>query len=111
MNTLSSIIEHVQNGDKPEYEELLYAVCALNSLISFDNAALVNLAHGEPHDSRAVRAFEDHFNRNKVAFEQSPKTFIGWDNDPANPDFLIRRQVSEVPEVSSVDASEPIQQV
>lgn len=98
MRTLGEIIEAVKNGEKPEYDELRYALCALDSLHTFDSTALRNLAEAELENKKQILVYrptwqyEESFNRNKRALSKTPKEWLGWNNDPDNPDYIKRRK-------------------
>lgn len=98
--TLNEIIEAVRNGEKPEYDDLRYAVCALDALSTFDRMAFMRLSRAEREGKEktwtasAQWQWEEHFNRHKRAGVVPPKDYVGWNNDPDNPDFLARRKAS-----------------
>lgn len=98
MKTLGEIIDQVKEGKKPEYDEIRYAVCALDSLLTFDGMAFRKLAEGEMESKKKVLVYsaewqyEDNFNRNKRAFSTSPKDWLGWNNNPDNPEYVNRRK-------------------
>lgn len=94
--TLNEIIEAVRSGEKPEYDDLRYAVCALDALSTFDSMSFMRLACAELEGkSQSTQTqWEDHFNRHKRAGDTPPKVYVGWNNDPDNPDFLARRRAS-----------------
>jgi hypothetical protein len=100
MKNLGEIIDQVRSGEKPDYEELRYAICAMDALMTFDRMALMKLSVAESEGKKPVLIysaqwqFEENFNRVKRALGQSPKDFVGWNNDPENPEFLKRRKVS-----------------
>jgi hypothetical protein len=95
--TLGQIIEAVRSGQRPSYEDLRYAICALVALSVFDSQTLQRLAEAEKDGKRAFMAtsaewqWNEHFERRKRALDKAPKAYVGWDNDPDNPAFLARR--------------------
>ena len=100
MKTLNEIVDAVRNGERPDYDDLRYAICALHALSVFDRHAFMKLAEAE---SKAKKPFlttsakwqwEEHFNRHKRAGAQVPKEYVGWSNDPDNPEFQSRRQMA-----------------
>lgn len=101
MNTLSDIINAVRDGEKPDYEELRYAICAMSALSVFNRKALMNLAEAEREGKKpflsysAVHQWEEHYRREQTALGKSPKEYVGWNNDPENPEFLSRRNSSK----------------
>lgn len=46
MMTLGEIIEAAKSGERPEYDELRLAVCAMDGLMTFDRQAIWKLAEG-----------------------------------------------------------------
>lgn len=99
--TLGEIIESVRDGGRPDYEDLRYAICAMETLATFDRMAFMRLADAEKAGkkplltSSAQWQFEESFNRAKRAMGKPPKEYVGWNNDPDNPEFLSRRQKSK----------------
>lgn len=100
MRSLQEIIDIIRDGGTAEYEELRYAVCAMDALLTFDSLALSRLAMAEYEKENPVMSnsamyqYEQMFSRNKTAMASSPKEWVGWNNDPDNPEFLKRRKVS-----------------
>lgn len=100
MKKLIDIIDAVKNNEKSDYDELRYAVLALSALNTFDSMAIGKLAEGEREKKKpfmtysAEWQFKESFNRNKRAFDKSPKEWIGWDSDPENPEYQKRRKIS-----------------
>ena len=101
MKTLNQIVNAVRDGERPDYEELRYAVCALESLGTFNRMAFMRLAEAEREGKKPILTrsaqwqWEEHFRREKTAGEKSPKEWVGWNNDPDNPEFLKRRAESK----------------
>ncbi len=100
MRNLGDIIELVRSGGRPDYDELRYAVCAMEGLATFDRTALMRLAEAEKSGAKLFLTtspsyqFEESFGRAKRAMAKSPKEWLGWNNDPDNPEFLARREQS-----------------
>jgi len=98
--TLGEIIDAVRDGERPDYEDLRYAVCAMDALMTFDRMALSSLHQAEAEGQRriltrsAIWQSEENYNRVKRALEKPPKEYVGWSNDPDNPEFLERRRKS-----------------
>jgi len=94
---LSQIIEAVRNGERPDYEDLRYAICAMEALATFDSMALRKLAEAESEGKKpfmvwsAIWQMEESFRRHKTAGSKPPKEYVGWNNDPDNPEFRQRR--------------------
>lgn len=94
MRTLMEIIESAKGGNKPTYDECYYAMLALSALHSFDSHDLFRFID-ERHDN-GINKFivEEAFQRSKRAYAVSPKHFVGWENDPENPDYQRFRQLA-----------------
>jgi hypothetical protein len=98
--TLSEIIDAVRDGERVDYDDLRYAVCALEALTIFDRMAFMKLAEAEREGKKPILTrsaqwqWEEHFNRQKRARSAPPKEYVGWNNDPDNPEFQARRKVA-----------------
>ncbi len=84
MRTLFDIIELVKDGDKPEYDELRYAVVALSALRHFDSDALRKIAKRESEGKPPLSQYyaEESFKRFKAALLIDPKSYCGPQHDP-----------------------------
>lgn len=97
MRTLGEIIEACRSGEKPSVDELRYAVCAMDALMTFDRQALWKLAEAEQEGKKPFMVYsgvwqrDENFGRVKRALEKTPKEYVGWNNDPDNPEFQERR--------------------
>lgn len=91
MRNLTEIIEAVQSNERPDYEELRYALLALNSI---SNRAMMD---------RRELLFENispikiNFMQNDLfysqAFSSQPKDWLGWSKDPENPDYQRQHKI------------------
>lgn len=89
MRTLSEIIDAAKDGSETTHEECLYALLAYSALHYFDNHAISRMA--EKPDSKFFtieREHEESFRRFKAALGKSPKDYVGWNNDPKNPEHV-----------------------
>jgi TRAP-type C4-dicarboxylate transport system substrate-binding protein len=95
---LHEIISVVRDGGRPDYEDLRYAICALDALAVFNRSAFMKLAEAEREGrkpfmtSSAQWQWEEHYRREQTALGKPPKEYVGWNNDPDNPEFLARRK-------------------
>jgi hypothetical protein len=86
MKNLSEIIEMCKLNQKPEYEELFYAVLSLTSVANMLSMNLRGIEHN-------TKEFILNFKKDNMhtlyhnALNKSPKEFIGWNYDPANPEY------------------------
>lgn len=100
MRTLFEIIDAVKSGERPESEELRWAVLALDGLSTFDHGALRKLATAEREGkkpiltSSAVWQHEEQFNRWKRALQADPQVWCGPDFDPDEPAYQQRRRMA-----------------
>lgn len=92
MRTLAEILEDAEDGGTPEYDELRYAVLALNALITFDGVSMVRAASDKTMDHS--QALQDHIRRVSGARSTHPKLWLGWENDPENPEHQERRRAA-----------------
>ena len=98
--TLSEIIDSVRSGGRPDYEDLRYAICAMEALATFDYIALTRLARAELEGRKpflvtsSVWQLEEHLRRTSLAAARPPKDYVGWNNDPDNPESIERRRRS-----------------
>lgn len=95
MKTLFEIITEIKAGQKPNYDELKYSVLALDALLYFDSkqvrdAAADYMAGKVSKIMTPEFRYNESFRRNKAAFEKNPKEYVGWNNDPENPEYLKR---------------------
>lgn len=93
MRTLAKIIEAADRNAMVERDELRYAICVLNHLASFDRTDLLQAASAEK-EARASGAWSRYKHsclRWNRAFTMSPKDWLGWNDDPANPVYQRRK--------------------
>lgn len=97
MRTLFEIAEAAKANEPTTHEECLYAMLAYQALHQFTAQALrrlcehPNLVHGPL--GIAFERSED-FNRHKAALNESPVEYVGWENDPKNPDYQAFRKTA-----------------
>lgn len=101
MKTLGEIIEAVRDGERPDYEDLRYAICAMSALAVFDRQAFIKLAEAEETGKKpflttiAAWQWKESFGRWLRAMTKPPKEYVGWNNDPDNPEFLARLKTAQ----------------
>ena len=94
MKTLFEIIDSAKDGKMPTLEECYYAMLALSALHFFDHRILQGLDKPKHQKEWWIKLqAEESFKRFKVALDKSPKDYVGWENDPANPDYQKRRNI------------------
>lgn len=100
MRDLRLIVGDARDGKKPDIDEMRYAICVLDILLTFDGMALMKLARGEATGKlnmliySAEWQWQEHHRRIQNAMSKSPKEYLGNDNDPDNPDIQERRRIS-----------------
>lgn len=95
MRTLAEIVDDVKDGKKPDYEELRYALLAYSAISFFDREALIKNTKETPDFIFKMRQ-DDSIKRIHAALNKSPKEFVGWNNDPDNPEYLKFRKFGEI---------------
>lgn len=85
MRTIAEVLELVKGGGDATEEELRYTLIALEALSTMDGSALRRASRME---------WGERFTRWKRALNQQPKKYVGWNNDPDNPDYQRRRKES-----------------
>ncbi|MEK4882657.1 MULTISPECIES: hypothetical protein [Paenibacillus] len=93
MRTLFEIVEDAKDGKSPENNELLYALLVYCSMFNIEHRQLrEELMRDQPQPQflrdMKLKSMFDMFN---TALEKSPKEYLGWNNDPANQDYLRQR--------------------
>ena len=86
MRKLSEIIEDCKLNKKPSVDELRYAVIALTSLMNMANSKLLQVYKNNT-EPRSKMVVENHYNTHRTALNSSPKEWLGWENDPENPEY------------------------
>lgn len=94
MRTLAEILETAKDGQKPDYDECYYAMLALGALHAFDVQDMLKIHQRTPEEKNPFGVkflAEESFNRGKKALSVSPKDYVGWAHDPANPEYQQQR--------------------
>jgi hypothetical protein len=93
MRTLLEIVELIKDGGEPTREELYYSVLALEALHAFDSMDFRKMLEN-PNSKFITPEYiaNEQFNRSKRAFQKSPKEWVGWNNDPHNPERQKERK-------------------
>lgn len=96
--TLAEIIEAARSGERPGYDDLRYAVCALDHLMTFDRLALERLAEAEREGKKAfltrsaVWQQTERHGRIGRALDKAPLDFLGDSWNPDNPQVKADRK-------------------
>lgn len=81
----------------PTYEECYYAMLVYSSMFNMDHRILRETLLAEKQSPEIVRKLkaENSFSMFKTALSKSPKDYLGWNNDPANPEYQRFRKAGE----------------
>lgn len=90
MKKLIDIVESAKDGKMPTHEECYWAMLALSHLHYFESTDIRSISSNKD-DVRTKMIADEAFRRRKIAFDQSPKSWVGWSNDPSNPDYQKMR--------------------
>jgi hypothetical protein len=96
MRTLGEIIELIKSGGEPTHEELYYSVLALEALGTFDSMGMRRMV--DKPDSKFITPeylLDASWRRWKMALGKSPQEWVGWNNDPHNPEYQKGREFSK----------------
>lgn len=99
MRTLAEIIEAAKSNSDTTHEECLYALLAMEALFFHDNRIVRQYVLDTDKSpvgilNRLKLHVEFAFNQAKTALNKSPKDYLGWSNDPANPDYQKKRDIA-----------------
>ena len=100
MRPLGEIIDAARSGERPDYDELRLAVCAMDMLMTFDRQAIWKLAEGEQKGKKPMLVWsslwqrDENFTRVKRAMATDPKSYLGPNYDPDSPAVQERRRMS-----------------
>lgn len=100
MKTIGEIIEAARSGERPDYDELRLAVCAMDALMTFDRLAIWKLAEAEKEGKKPFLVYsalwqrDENFGRVKRALAKTPREFLGESYDPDSPAVQERRKQS-----------------
>jgi len=89
MRNLADIIEDCKTNGKPDYEELRYSVLVMTGVLNLVNNELVKLyVEGKiPNELIRKMKLDGICSMYGKALNKSPKEYLGWNNDPKNPDY------------------------
>lgn len=112
MRTLLEIIEAARDGKEIGMEEATYALLALDALWGLERGSLLYICRnmsGPAAASLAGHEMSETLKRARTALNKDPKEWVGWNNDPKNPEYQERRKASFglVKKVLGVDLRKP----
>jgi len=97
--TLDEIIETVKSNKPVDTEDMIYAILMLDSLWFFEKRAIRDLADAKRGIRKAMLNGDplfqekESFRRTKISVDKNPKEWMGWNNDPKNPDYQNRKEL------------------
>jgi len=94
MRTLAEIIECIKDGYDPSYEELYWAMLAMEALANFDSMDIRRLLNKGPLFTPEY-VHRTSFDRWKKALNKDPKTWVGTNNDPKTTEYQRRRKIAK----------------
>jgi hypothetical protein len=93
MKTLAEIIEQVKDGGKPEYDELRYALLAMDFLNADLNLFVMMDLYGKDKlQGWDKKRYEMKYEHRQKAFQQDPKIYVGG-FDPDSPGYQEERAI------------------
>lgn len=89
MKNLFDIIEGCKTNGRPDYDELRYSVLVLTSLLNMDHQNLFECLTRDKEYPAFIKKMkaDNSFKMYKTALNKSPKEYLGWNNDPENPEY------------------------
>ncbi len=94
MRDLIQIVEDVKDGQKPDYEELRFALLAYVSMFNIEHRQLREELMRDKPQPQFIRdmKLKNSFDMYKGALNTDPKGWLGWTNDPDNPTYQKMRK-------------------
>ena len=91
MRTVGDILSAVKDGERPSFEEMKYCLLAIEALQFFDQRAIKNLAEDKSLFNAKMQK-EESINRMDRCLHTDAEQYVGWENDPNNPEFQKKRE-------------------
>jgi len=91
MRTVGDILEAVKDGEQPSFDEMKYCLLAIEALHFFNLRAIKYLSEDKTLFS-PKKEKEEALNRMERCLNTGAKEYVGWENDPDNPDFQKNRK-------------------
>jgi len=85
MKKLSEIIDYCKKNKEVDAYDLIYAVVALTYLLNMANSKLLRFYKNDMNKLDKL-ILENHYKACNAAMNKPPKEWIGWTNDPENPE-------------------------
>ncbi len=99
MRTLEEIIDSAKNGEMPTHEECYYAMLVYEAMFNIDHRHLREVLLSNKPQTKITKTInklraENSFNMYKGALNKPPKEWLGWHNDPTNPNYQKMRKIT-----------------
>lgn len=97
MRTLYEIVESAKDGEKPDYDELLYSLLVYSSMFGLEHRQLREELMRDKPQPQFLRdmKLKNSFDMYKGALNKSPKEYLGWNSDPEKPDYKRMRSAGK----------------
>ena len=86
MKKLSEIIDYCKRNKEVDAYDLKYAVVALTYLLNMANSKLLKFYKNDMNKLDKL-ILENHYKACNAAMNKPPKEWLGWNNDPENPEY------------------------
>ena len=96
MRKLEDIMEDILLGKEPTYEELYYSLLVYRFMFNMDHNNLKKELIGDKVSNEIIKKMKAQNSHDmlKGALSKSPKEYLGWKNDPKNPEYKERRVIA-----------------
>ena len=101
MRTISEIVNASNANEPVTVDEARLVICCLDRLITMDRMAFMELYKAERDGKLSTTNAKspewqssEHLRRTQGAYKKAPDQYLGWGNNPNNPEFLKRRKQS-----------------
>ena len=97
MRTLFEIITDVKDGEKPDYEEIRYALLVYEFMFNMDHRVLQEELLREKDSPGFIKKMrvDNSFDMFKKALGKSPKEYLGPNHDPENTEYQKHRKIGK----------------
>ena len=96
--TLAQILDAIKDNGKADYEELRYALLAVDALRHLDARALQRLRkqveHGQDPRAMVRLSADESYRTVSGAMRTPPKAWLGPNHDPENPEYQAVRKAA-----------------
>ena len=96
---LGEIIDSIKHNKPVDIEDMIYAILMLDSLWFWEKRAIRDMADVKRGYRKAMLNGDPLFQekeslrRSQTSYDKNPKEWMGWENDPKNPDYQKRIEI------------------